>query len=260
MRGVEERNFLLKYKLGIVIFLLILDIFGLFFLRRYVDLSFFADLMNAIISLAVAGLILTCYYRSEKSEKKFIIFLFIAFAFRFLGEALWMYYDLAGTIMPAFSFADLAWVFSNLTIILAFEYKLYKSNIQKNKMLIFFIVVLFLLSAAFLIGIYLKLIVIDQSLWLSYLVNESYVLFDLFILILLLTPLYFSIEKLKQSFLFYFFLSLGFVTTIIYDYLFAEFYLAGTYYSGGKLEILYFFSYVLWYAAFYFRYSGFCKG
>jgi hypothetical protein len=254
-KRVSSLNFFLNYKIGIVIFLLVFDALGLFFLKRFVNLSFFADVMNMIISLAVAGISFACYYHAEKKDKNFLLFLFLAFVIRFFGELFWMIYDLTGIVMPVFSFADLAWFLSNLLIIVAFEYKLNKSKTYKKRMIIFFTAILLTLSIAFLFGVYSKSLHLPSTPLFHYLVNESYVLFDLFILSLILVPLYFSAEKKKKSFLFYFFLALGFVATVIYDYFFAESNLAGTYYSGAKTEILYFFSYALFYFSFYFKYK-----
>lgn len=247
-----KKNFL-NFKFFIVIFLFLLDSLGLLFLKGYFNLSLFADLMNAIIAFSVGIFAFYCYAHSDKKQKRFLFFLFLAFISRFFGEIFWVYYDFSPHLMPAFSFADLFWVFSNLMIIFAFETKLRDSNFKKKKAVTFFTTILLILSVIFLLGIYYKLKTIDSSLWFSYIVNESYVLFDLFILTLLMTPLYFSVEKNKKSFLFYFFLASGFLAVIIYDYLFAETYLAGTYFSGGKLEILYFLSYSLFYLAFYFK-------
>lgn len=242
-----------KFKLFIIIFLLLFDIFGLLFLKGYLNLSLFADLMNATIAFSVGVFAFYSYYHSDKKERRFLFFLFLAFASRFFGEIFWIYYDLSPHVMPAFSFADLCWIFSNLMIISSFEIKLRDSNFKRKKAVTFFTTILVALSVIFLLGFYCKLKIIDSTLWFSYIVNESYVLFDLFILVLLTTPLYFSAEKNKKSFLFYFFLALGFFAVIIYDYLFAETYLAGTYFSGGKIEILYFLSYSLFYLAFYFK-------
>jgi hypothetical protein len=252
-----KKEFILKYGIPLITILFLLDIIGLFFFKPYIDLSIFADIMNLLISGIVAGFAFLCYSHSSiKHEKKFLFYLSLAFAFRFIGEALWAYYDLSTGVMPAFSFADLAWILSNFAILFAFEFKIDKPFMdKKNIIMIFFAVSLIILSIAFLFGIYLKLLFISQNLWLAYLVNEFYVLFDFFILILIIGPLYFSAHGLRKSFPFYFFIAFGFIATIIYDFLFAEMNLAGIYDSGGKMEMLYFFSYFLIYIAFHFKYK-----
>ncbi len=265
MKGKKEgkiskrKGFLLKYGLKIGIILLLFDFFVLFFLRNYSGLSIFADLMSVIISAGVAFIAFSCYHGLSKkflTEKNFFKFLAIAFVFRFFGEALWAYYDLSAMTMPAFSFADLAWLLSNLIIILGFEYKLHKPFVAHRKRIIWiFGLVISLLSAFFVLGVYLKLLILQPDAWFAYLVNESYVLFDLFILMLIITPLYFSRGQMHKSFLFYLFMTLGFICVVIYDFLFAEMFLKGTYFSGGIIEILYFFSYFLMYCAFYFKYK-----
>jgi hypothetical protein len=255
--GSKKKNFILKYGIVIGILLFFIDAFSILFLGNYIDLSVFSNFMNILISFNVVVMSFFCYhfiFKKSTPEKKFFLFLFIALCFKFLGEILWAYYDLSVPLMPAFSFADLAWFMSNLIILAGFEYKLHKTHFPHRKITAtVFTVVLVLLSAFFVYGVYLKLLTLESGAWFSYLVNQSYVLFDFFILILLTTPLYTSISSSEKSFKFYFFMALGFLAFIIYDFLFAEMFLRGIYSSAGKIEILYFFSYLLLYLAFYFK-------
>jgi hypothetical protein len=254
----KKRKFLLRYGFWIAILLLLFDFAVLFFAKNYSNLPIFADFMNIIITAGVAVFAFLCYSSFSKKElrkKNFFLFLFIAFIIRLFGEILWAYYDLSAAIMPAFSFADLAWVLSNLTILLGFEYKLRKTVMPHRKMaIIAFTSVLIILSGFFLWGVYLRLLDLETGAWFAYLVNESYVLLDLFILVLIVTPFYVSAVKQKESFYLYFFMAWGFISFVVYDFLFAKTVLEGTYFSGGKIEILYFFAYFLIYCAFYFRY------
>jgi|WetSurMetagenome_2_1015567.scaffolds.fasta_scaffold244245_2 hypothetical protein len=257
-KTVKKNKFLLKYGFWIAAILFLVDFFVLFFLRNYSNLSVFADFMNVIIAAGIVVIAYFCYSYFPKKDlikKNFFLFLLIAFIIRLLGEILWAYYDLSGIIMPPFSFADLAWVISNLTILFALEYKLRNVFIPHKKIIIAaFTLVLLTLSGFFIWGVYLRLLDLESGAWLAYLINESYVLFDLFILTLIVTPLYSSIVRQSKSFYIYFFMALGFIAVVVYDFLFAKFVLEGTYFSGGKIEILYFLSYFLIYCAFYFRY------
>jgi heme/copper-type cytochrome/quinol oxidase subunit 4 len=262
-RETKKKDFLLKYGLWIAIILLIIDWAVLSFLRTSYDLSSFANIINVIIAAGVAIISFFCYThvpKTDKREKTFFFFLFVAFICRVIGEILWIYYDSVVAVMPPFSFADLAWFCSNLIILLDFEYKLRKIEIpHKKTVLAIFALILLVLSGIFIWGIYLRFFDLESGAWWSYLVNQSYVLFDLFILVLIFTPLYTSYTKQNDSFYSYFFLNLGFICFVVYDFLFAKMYLQGTYDSGGRIEILYFFAYFLIFCAFYFKYE-FLKG
>jgi hypothetical protein len=253
----KKKKFILKYGVIIGILLFFIDAFSILFLKNYIDLSVFSNFMNILISFNVVLMSFFCYYfivKKSPTEKNFFLFLFIALCFKLLGEILWAYYDLSVPLMPAFSFADLAWFISNLVILAGFEYKFHKTALPHRKLAVtIFTAILVLLSAFFVYGVYLKLLTLESGAWFSYLVNESYVLFDFFILILLTTPLYTAISSSEKSFKFYFFMALGFLAFIVYDFLFAEMFLKGIYSSAGKIEILYFFSYLLLYFAFYFK-------
>jgi hypothetical protein len=256
----KKKKSLLRCSFFIGIILFLIDFVVLFFLKNYLNLSAFSNLMNITISLAVVLMSFFYYHyipKKSASEKNFFLFLSIAFFFKFLGEVLWAYYDLSAITMPPFSFADLAWFLSNLTILAGFEYKLNKTKLPHKKLTVtIFTVVLMVLSAFFIYGVYLRLLDLETGAWFSYLVNESYVLFDLFILTLLMTPLYNSITYSDKSFKFYFFIALGFVSFIVYDFLFAEMFLKNTYSSAGIIEVLYFFSYLLLYYAYYFKFKN----
>jgi hypothetical protein len=253
----ERKNPLLKYIFFAGIILFLIDFIALFFLEKYIDLSIFSNFMNILISSLVV-IISFIYYRKIpkkfSSEKNFFLFLFMAFCFKLFGEGLWAYYDLYANLIPSFSFADLAWFLSNLIILAGFEYKLNKTPMPHKKITVtIFTLVLIILSAFFIYGVYIKILSLETGAWFSYLVNESYVLFDLFILTLLMTPLYNSVASSEKSFKFYLFMALGFISFIVYDFLFAEMFLKGTYSSAGIIEVLYFFSYILLYYALYFK-------
>jgi hypothetical protein len=251
----KKKNFILRYGIVTGILLFFIDTFSILFLGNYIDLSIFNNFMNMLISFNVVIMSFFCYkfiFKKSSKEKNFFLFLTVALGFKFLGEILWTYYDLSFPLMPAFSFADLAWFLSNLIIIAGFEYKLNHISFKHKKITVtIFIGVLVLLSSCFIYGVYLKLLSLETGAWFSYLVNESYVLFDLFILAVLMVPLYTSVASSEKSFRFYLFMALGFLSFIVYDFFFAEMYLKGIYSSAGKIEILYFFSYLLLYFAFY---------
>jgi hypothetical protein len=255
----KERKFLLKYGIWLGIVLLLFDFFGLFFIKSYSSLATISDYLTIFISVSVVLLSFFCYRHTSKKftvEKKTLFILFIAFAFKLFGEILWAYYDLSGTIMPPFSLADLGWFMSNLAVMFGFAYKLRKTPMPHRKITAWvFTLVLFILSAFFMVGVYVKLLNLESGVWLSYLVNQSYVLFDFFVLILIVTPLYISVTKQNKSSGFYFFTALGFLTFIIYDFLFAETFLKGTYISGNKLDFVYVLGYFFLYCAFYFKYK-----
>jgi len=253
-----RRNLILRISLCLFVILLFVDFFILFF-GRSVRLSVFADFLNIIISMGVVVISFFCYFHLPKKfseEKKFFLILFIAFIFRFLGEISWAYFDLSLNFIPDFSFADAMWMLSYFIIIGGFGYHLRYSEIpHRNKAVLFFTSVLVIISLLFIFAVYLMMINIIPSAKFAFLINESYVLLDLIILTLILTPLYFSIRKHSKCFYFYFLFALGFVAYTIYDLLFAQMFLQGTYFSGGRIEFLYFISYFLIFCAFYFRYK-----
>jgi len=149
------------------------------------------------------------------------------------------------------------WMLSNFAILAGFSYYLRKVSIPNKKMVVPIFMSVFIVIAFMFIGaVYLIMLNIEPSAKFAFLINESYVLFDLFILILVATPLYSSIEGKEKSFSFYFFMAIGFVGYVIYDLVFARTFMERTYFSGGKLEVLYFLSYFLIYCAFYFRYKN----
>jgi hypothetical protein len=258
-RILGVREFILKYGFGIAVLLLVIDGVVLFFSKSSSQLSFFADVINVVISASVAVMAFFCYAHLPKKfliEKNFFLILFVAFVLRFIGEALWTYYDIYTISMPSFSLADVAWMLSNFALLFGFEYKLSKTPMpHKKAVIIIFTLALLSVAGLFVYGVYLKLLVLTAGTELAYLINESYVIFDLFTLILIATPLYLSIIRKDKSFYFYLFMAFGFTAVVIYDFLFANMALEGTYFSGGRIENLYFTSYFLLYCAFYFKYK-----
>jgi len=253
-----RRKLILKFSFCLVGILILIDFLILFF-GRSLDFSVFADFMNIIISLGVVLISFFCYSHLLKKfpeERKFFFILFIAFIFRFFGELSWAYFDLSLKFIPNFSFADVMWMLSYFIIIAGFGYHLKKMEIpQRNKAVLFFTSTIGIISLLFIFAIYFMMLNISPSAKFAFLINESYVLLDLIILALVLTPLYFSIKKHSKCFYFYFLFALGFVAYSIYDLLFAQTFLQGTYFSGGKVEFLYFLSYSFIFFAFYSRYK-----
>jgi hypothetical protein len=253
-----RRKLILKFSFCLVGILLLIDFLILFF-GRSLDFSVFADFMNIIVSFGVVLISFFCYSHLLKKfpeEKKFFLILFVAFIFRFFGELSWAYFDLSLNFIPDFSFADAMWMISYFLIIVGFGYHLKEMEIPKrNNAVLFFTSAIGLISLLFIFAVYLVMLNIMPSAKFAFLINESYVLLDLIILALVLTPLYFSIKKHSKCFYFYFLFALGFVFYTIYDLLFAQMFLQGTYFSGGKVEFLYFLSYFCIFSAFYSRYK-----
>ncbi len=253
-----RRKLILKSSFCLVGILLLIDFLILFF-GRSVQLSIFADFINIIISLGVVLVSFFCYSHLPKKfseEKKFFLILFVAFIFRFLGELSWAYFDLSLNFIPNFSFADAMWMISYFLIIAGFGYHLKKMEIpQRNRAVLFFTSAIVIVSLLFVLAVYFMMLNIAPSAKFAFLINEFYVLLDLIILALVLTPLYFSLKKHSKCFYFYFLFALGFVAYTLYDLIFAQMFLQGTYFSGGKVEFLYFLSYFLIFSAFYFRYK-----
>jgi hypothetical protein len=256
---LKKSKFILKYGLLIAIILLIIDFSVLFFSRNYFGLPLFADFINITIAIGVALISFFCYYHIPKKfakEKNFFLFLFIAFILRFLGEVSWAYFDLFVKSIPDFSIADVMWMLSNFTILAGLSYHLRKAEMVHKKLaLVVFTLVLAIISILFIGAVYLIMLNIEPTARFAFLINESYVLFDLIILILAVTPLLFSIKHKNKFFNFYFFIALGFVAYVIYDLVFAQTFMEGTYFSGGRMEFLYFSAYFSMFCAFYFRYK-----
>jgi hypothetical protein len=249
-----KRNLILKYGLWTAIVLLAIDLLVLFFVRT-IHLSVFADFINIVIAFSVVLISLFCYRNIPKKnsdEKKFLLILFVALVFRFFGEISWAYFDLLIHFIPDFSVADVMWMLSNFMFLAGFTYHLGKTKMANKKMtVVVFASVMAIIAVLFIGSIYFISLNIEPSAKFAFLINESYVLFDLFILIPLVIAMYSS--RKHKSFLFYFFMALGFVAYLIYDLLFAQMFLRGTYFSGGQIESLYFFSYFLIFCAFYFK-------
>ncbi|MFA5070951.1 MAG: hypothetical protein WC511_01105 [Candidatus Pacearchaeota archaeon] len=249
-----KRELILKYGLWTAAVLLVIDLLVLFFVKT-IHLSVFADFINIIIAFSVVLISFFCYKNIPKknsAEKKFLLILFVALIFRFFGELSWAYFDLFVKFIPDFSVADVMWMLSNFTFLAGLTYHLGETKMpHKKTAVVIFTSVMAIIGLLFIGSIYFISLNIEPSEKFAFLINESYVLFDLFILIPLVIAIYSS--RKHKSFLFYFFMALGFVAYVIYDLIFAQMFLRGTYFSGGQIESLYFFSYFLIFCAFYFR-------
>jgi hypothetical protein len=257
-----KRELILKYAFWTAVVLFLLDFFVLFFVRT-INLSIFADFANIVISASVVVISFLCYRHLPKKfliEKNFFLILVIGFVFRLFGEISWAYFDLFMKFIPDFSIADVMWTLSNFVILGGFTYHLGKTKMPNKKFaVIIFASVMTIIALLFIGSIYFISLNIEPSAKFAFIINESYVLFDLFILIPIVIAIYPSIVQKNKSFSFYFFFALGFVAYVIYDLLFAQMFLKGTYFSGGEIEALYFFAYFLIYCAFYLGYKNLGK-
>ncbi len=235
--------------LAIVFFLT--EVFNLLFIKNEYAKMFINDIGLVLLSFMVVAIWLLAYNLIDKrfgGERKVWIFLGIAFALRFLGELIWAFYEIFLKIeIPNLSIADIAWTLSYIFVLISFRYKMKYTYIENKKSVVY----LMLAICTALAGVYLYLdflnivrnpAVINIS---ENILNQSYVVFDIYIIGLILAinlPLIRGYNKVMKS---CFVMAFAFISFGIFDYLYTVGVREGTYISGSFIDLFYYWAYLL---------------
>lgn len=203
------------------------------------------DSVDIVLSLIVVILLGTLYFRNNKKfyyEKRFLLYLFLGFLLRLLGELFWGFYEIILKIdTPTPSFADVMWWLSYLFIFIALIYQIRKTFMFRKGFIIFnLILIISIFVAGFLIlDFFPDSIGMSSAELTGYIINFSYVIFDFYIIGFSLILFFPALQSYNSRLKTYLLLAVSFILFCAFDFLFAEGIEEGTYFTGSPIDIVY---------------------
>lgn len=184
----------------------------------------------------------------EKSEfKQSTFILFLAFLALFIGDFLWSVLEnFLGIQIPVGSFADFAWIFAYLLIIVSlfvFVGKMFMTSRSKVVSLIF----------TFIFALWFTIYHVPDMVNLASVINHAYVVLDIIIIGLVSMILVPLVTARNRFVAFWILFASAFLVRIVFDVLFAELVDANLYWSGHFIDLVYMLSYVVFVFAADFR-------
>lgn len=253
---MKRGNFLL----GIAVAVFIISVLSLFQIMNGNMGLVVGDIGIVMLALLVVIIGILGYRLIEKkfvSERRFWIFLVIAFMLRLLGELVRAVYEIGlnKTFHTSISVEIILWL-SYFFVLIAFGYKLKHTYIEKKNFVIYkMLAICTALAIGYIYFSYTDIIANQVSNMMLSFMNAMYVVFDIYVIGLILAINLPSIKNytkvMKSSFVMAFaFMSFGF-----YDYFLAIGIRRGWYLSGAFIDTFYYLAYFLVIYSVYLRYN-----
>lgn len=215
---------------------------------------------NLFISLMSFLAFVSCWALYKKlptnipRERKGILFLTLSILFFCLGDLLWLLIEVALKIeVPIGGFPDVLWTLAYLLVIVALYYFI-SMGFRSSQWPVFFSIFL-----GFVVGgiIFYKTIsdeIINHTITFVLLIQNSFVLYDIIILFMIVVLVWPIINSGNRFFLHWLVFAFAILIRLVHDIVFMR--IANTaYYTGHPVDLLYVLSYVGIIASIYFKSS-----
>lgn len=186
-------------------------------------------------------------------EKNGKLFLLIAVFLFFLGDVFWLINEIINNMfVPIGGTPDILWILAYFSLIISIIYFI-STSFRPSKMTTILILVFGFIIGGTILGMDIAEDFEEGSFTLSHSIQDSYIFFDLIVLILivyLVGPVVFSDRRYIWNWLV---LAIGLVIRLVYDLIFANMSQEGTYYTGHPVDFIYTSFYIILLISFYIK-------